>query len=76
MPYYQPKNEQAMVHAAIGFAKASRATLDLRLFGLDRPRRDQHADRGRDRDRQPGAGAAAPVRHFRDTASGPADAVP
>jgi 3D-(3,5/4)-trihydroxycyclohexane-1,2-dione acylhydrolase (decyclizing) len=23
MPYYQPKNEQAMVHAAIGFAKAN-----------------------------------------------------
>jgi 3D-(3,5/4)-trihydroxycyclohexane-1,2-dione acylhydrolase (decyclizing) len=24
MPYYQPKNEQAMVHTAIGFAKANR----------------------------------------------------
>ena len=23
MPFYQPKNEQAMVHTAIGFAKAN-----------------------------------------------------
>ena len=29
MPYYQPKNEQAMVHTAIGFAKANRCLSTL-----------------------------------------------
>ena len=65
MPYVLARNEQAMVHAAVGYARQRNRLLDLGLHVLDRPRRDEHGHRRRARHHQPPAGAAAARRHLR-----------
>jgi 3D-(3,5/4)-trihydroxycyclohexane-1,2-dione acylhydrolase (decyclizing) len=42
-PYYQTRNEQAMVHTAIAYAKHEEPPADLCLRLVHRPRRHQHA---------------------------------
>ena len=59
MPYHQARNEQAMVHQAVGYARMHRRRGDLRLHRLRRSRRREHAHRRGARDDQPAAGAAA-----------------
>ena len=71
LPYYQPFNEQSMVHTAVGFAKATNRRVDARLHIVDRPGRDEHAHRRGPRDDQPAAGAAASFRLLRDPPPGP-----
>ena len=46
LPFHQPKHEQAMVHTAIGFAKAHAAAVDAGLHGVDRPGRDATSSPG------------------------------
>ena len=65
LPYYQPCNEQSMVHTAIGFARANRLP-DAGLHGVDRARLDQHDHRRGRGDDQPPAGAAVALRLLRD----------
>ncbi len=63
--YVLGRNEQAMVHIAVGVRQAEGPAADV---GGDRQRRtwlDEHADRRRTRDDQPTAGAAAAGRHLR-----------
>ena len=50
MPYYQPKNEQAMVHAAIGYAKANRRLATLACTASIGPGSTNMVDWRRDRD--------------------------
>ena len=50
LPYYQPRNEQSMVHTAAAYAKNHPTDRDFRLHLLHRPGCDQHDHRGRDRD--------------------------
>ena len=59
MPFIQGRNEQALVHAAIGFAKHSPAARHPRRHRLDRSRRDEHGHRRRAGHREPAAGAPA-----------------
>ena len=49
--FYQPKHEQAMVHAALGLRQGDPPARDARLHRLDRPGRDEHGHRRRDGDR-------------------------
>ena len=70
LPYYQPFNEQSMVHTAAGFAKASNRRADPRLHVVDRARRDEHDHRRGARDDQPPAGPAAAVGLLREPAPG------
>ncbi len=70
LPFHQPKHEQAMVHTAIGYAKASRRLADARVHGVDRPRRDEPRHGRRDGDDEPAAGPAAPRRHVREPPPG------
>ena len=65
LPTYRAHNEQAMAHAAIAFAKASRRQADDGLHDLDRPGRDQHGHRRRGRACQSAAGAPDPRRRVR-----------
>ena len=51
--YYLPRNEQAMVHTAVGLRQDAKPAADARLHQLDRARRDEHDDRRRGRDDQP-----------------------
>ena len=46
MPFIQGRNEQALVHAAVGFAKHSPATRHPGRDRVDRSRRDEHGHRG------------------------------
>ena len=65
LPYVLGRNEQAMVHSAVGLRPSEGPAADL---GRDRQRRtrlDEHADRRRAGDHQPAAGAAAARRHVR-----------
>ena len=64
-PTYQARNEQAMVHTAVGYARPAGPAADLGLHRLGRPRLDQHADRRRAGDHQPAPGAAAARRPSR-----------
>ena len=59
LKYYLARNEQAMVHASVGFARMRNRLSDLRLHRLDRPRLDQHDHRRRAGHHQPHPGAAA-----------------
>ena len=68
LPYYQCRNEQAMVHTAAAYAKMQQPPADVRLHVVDRTGRDQHGDRRRGRHDQPPAGAAAARRHLRAAA--------
>ena len=47
LPYHQARNEQGMVHAAVGYARMRNRLGDARLHELDRPRRDEHGHRRR-----------------------------
>ena len=58
LTYYQARNEQAMVHAAAGYARMQQPARDARLHDVDRPGRDEHGHRRGARDGQPAAGAA------------------
>ena len=42
MPFVQGRNEQSLVHLAIGYAKANRRGTDPRGHRVDRPRRAEH----------------------------------
>ena len=54
MPYYLARNEQAMVHAAAGYARQNEpARRRYACTTLDRPRRDEHGHRRRAGDDQP-----------------------
>ena len=66
LPYHQGRNEQAMVHAAVGYARHARPAGDVRRHRLGRARLDQHGHRRRARHRQPHPGPAAARRHLRD----------
>ena len=66
LPFYQPKNEQAMVHMAVAFAKTKPASRHIRLHLVGRPRRHQSHHGRRDRHGQPPARAAAARRHLRE----------
>ena len=68
MPYYPRRNEQAMVHAAAGYARQTQPARDARVHDLGRPGRDEHGHRRGAGDDQPPAGAAA----ARATSSRPA----
>ena len=58
-PYYLGRNEQAMVHAAVGYAKLANRLAGVRVPLVDRPRCDEHGHWRGIRDHQPRAGAAA-----------------
>ena len=47
LPYYQGRNEQAMVHTAVGYARQRNRLSTLAVHRLDRPGLDQHAHRRR-----------------------------
>ena len=66
MPYHQARNEQAMVHQAVGYARMHRRRATFALDRVGGPRRRQHADGRGARDGQPPAGPAAAERHLRD----------
>ena len=70
LAFHQPKNEQAMVHAALGYAREHNLLVDARLHRLDRPRLHEPAHRRGDRDGQPRAGAAPALGHVRQPAPG------
>ena len=55
MPYHQGRNEQAMVHAAVGYARQRDRLVRARRDHLHRPRRHQPRHRRRPRHRQPPA---------------------
>ena len=63
--YYLFRNEQAMVHAAVGFAKASFRMRDVDLHKLDRSRRHKYGDGRSAGDHKPAAGPFVARRHFR-----------
>ena len=65
LPYHQARNEQAMVHTAVGYARSGTGSATLACTTLDRARRDEHGHRRGARDRQPAAGAAAARRRLR-----------
>ena len=65
LPTFRAHNEQAMAHAAIGYAKANFRRRFMAATTLDRPRRGEHGDGGRTRPRQPAAGAAVARRRLR-----------
>ena len=67
---YLPRNEQAMVHTAVGFAKMANRRRALACTSSIGPGRDEHADRRGAGDDQPPAGAAAAGRHLRDARPG------
>ena len=46
MPYYQTRNEQAMVHTAAGYAKMKKPTANVGLHNFDRPRCDEYGNGG------------------------------
>ena len=71
LPYYQPCNEQSMVHTAIGFAKASQRLATLGLLFLDRTRGNQYGYGSGDCNDQSPAGTAAAFRLLRNTAPRP-----
>ena len=70
MPFIQGRNEQSLVHIAIGYAKPAAARHPGR-HRLDRPRRAEHGHRGRAGDGQPAARAAAARRQLCHPAPGP-----
>ena len=53
LPYYQARNEQGMVHAAVGYARHAQPAADAGVHRLDRPGRDQHGHRRGAGDDQP-----------------------
>ena len=57
---YLPRNEQAMVHSAVGFCQNGQPAASARLHELDWAGRDEHADGRGAGNNQPPAGAAAP----------------
>ncbi len=59
LPYHQGRNEQAMVHIAVGLLAPEGSAGNLCRHRLRRSRCGQHADRRRTGDRQPHPGAAA-----------------
>ena len=65
LPYYLARNEQAMVHTAVGLRAHVGPAARLRLHHLDRPGRDESRDRCRGRHHQPHPGAAAARRRLR-----------
>ena len=60
--YVLGRNEQAMVHTAVGYAKQPRPALDVGGHRVGRPGLDEHAHRCGARDDQPDPGAAPAVR--------------
>ena len=62
---YLARNEQAMVHAAVGYARMRNRLSTLGVHDLDRPGRDEHGHRRGAGHDQPAAGAAAARRHLR-----------
>ena len=65
LPYYQARNEQAMVHAAAGYARMRNRLSTLACTTSIGPGRDEHGHRRGARDDQPPAGPAAAGRHVR-----------
>ena len=72
--FHQPKNEQSMVHAAIGYARASNLLSTLACTASIGPGSTNLAHRRGDRDGQPRPGAAAALRHLREPPPGSGDA--
>ena len=64
LTYYQARNEQAMVHAAVAFARMNDRLSTLRLYGVGRAGRDQHVDRRGTGDHQPPSRAAVAGGHL------------
>ena len=54
MPYHQARNEQAMVHQSVGYARMHRAARTFACAASVGPGRDQHAHRRRARHRPTG----------------------
>lgn len=67
--YYQGRNEQAMVHVAAGYARASNRLRTLACTSSVGP--DEHGHRGRAGHDQPAAGAAATRRCVRKPPASP-----
>ena len=65
LPYLLARNEQAMVHAAAGYARHAQPPVDARVHVVDRPGRDEHGHRRGAGHDQPPARAAAARRHLR-----------
>ncbi len=65
LPYVLARNEQAMVHTAVGYARQKDRLQTWAVHRVRRPRLDQHAHRRRARHHQPAPGAAAALGHLR-----------
>ena len=63
--YHQARNEQAMVHAAVGYARHRDRLAAFACTRLGRARLDQHGHRRRAGHDQPDPGAAAARRRLR-----------
>ncbi len=74
LPYYLARNEQAMVHAACGYARMRDRLQTLACTTSIGPGRDEHGHRGRAGHHQPAAGAAAARRRVRHPGRGGAAA--
>ena len=70
LPYHQARNEQGMVHIAVGYARMRNRLATLACTTLDRAGRDEHGHGRGPRDRQPPAGAAASRRRLRVAPAG------
>ena len=68
--YVPARNEQAMVHVASGYAKATNRLCDLGVHVVGRARRDKHGHGRRARHGEPAAGAAPAGRRLRHAPRG------
>ena len=71
LPYYQPCNEQSMVHTAIGFAKASQRLATLACCSSIGPGATNMITGARDRNDQSPAGTAVGFRLLRNAVPRP-----
>ena len=65
LTYYQARNEQAMVHTAVGFARMKNRLATLACTTSIGPGRNEPRDRRGPRHREPPARAASPGRRVR-----------
>ena len=70
LPYVLARNEQAMVHTSVAYARQKDRLQTWVCTRLGGPGLDEHGHRGRAGDDQPAAGPAAALRHLRDPAVG------
>ena len=70
MPFYHARNEQAMVHAAVGYARMKNRLSTFACTSSIGPGRDEHGHRRGAGDDQPPAGPAAAGRRVRHARAG------